>query len=185
MFFTQEILTTIEKINSRPILNERDRIVLSFLIYNINPGHQNLILEAYDFFQKNPHMYDGTTGDEEAWVNIWEPRSLLHDYDYINYGGTFKGRLYCDLMFRDLSYKYRVNSKYGGLQFYILRWGGMYFQIKNKLKKQSKKVPEYKLNKIKRGYSKKDLIIEILGYVLIIPFLFCFSGAIINNFKKK
>ena len=179
---TEIVKQTYEKLAKKPDeFTERDRIVLSFPVFNIPKHIQNDILEAYDHYQLKPNEFDGTTGAEEQWVSLYEPSSMRHDLDYQTFGGTYKGRLYADLKFLYYKTLYRSGSLWSNIQYYAVRWGGNLFQILNYYKGNVSMHNE--LVSLKRTKTQK--VIEILGYVTVLPFLLCFVGAIVFEIKHK
>lgn len=184
--FTDNVVNTLEKLSeSTTSFDERDRLILSFPIYDVPLALQNDILDAYDYYIENPSFYDGTTGSSEQWASIYEPASMRHDLDYQTYGGTFKGRLYSDLKFLDIKKRYKVSALWRNIQYYAVRWGGYFFQFTNWVKGNTNVVPLDKqfISPIKRNSTQK--VIEILGIVTIVPFVFFFLGAMVMQMKHK
>ena len=160
-------------------MTERDRLIVSFIVFNIPSDVEVDILEAYDFYLLYPDLFDGSTGSEESWVTKYEPAPLRHDRDYNLYGGTHKGRLYSDLKFKRYKKLWRASTLWANIQYYAVRWGGRYFQIKNH-KRGSNTLPSLvELNKYKRKWY--ELLIEYLGIISIFPFLLFFIGAWVTD----
>lgn len=185
MIFTKNVTETIGNlaIGNEPF-NERDRLVLSFPIYDIPSVIQDDILEAYDYYVENPDKYDGTTGADEQWASIFEPASMRHDLDYQTMGGTFYGRLYSDLKFLDIKKRYKVSSIWRYTQYYAVRWGGYLFQLTNWAKGNTMDIPfEKQFIAPKRTLTQK--LVEWAGMITVLPFMICFVGAIVMHIKHK
>ncbi|BAV39138.1 hypothetical protein BPT24_016 [Tenacibaculum phage pT24] len=164
--------------------DERKRIILSFQVFNIPESIQTDILNAYDYFKLHPEQFDGSTGSPESWVSLYEPPSMVHDLDYITYGGTYEGRLYADLKFLNYKKRYMTSSIWRNIQYFAVRWGGFYYQIKNRRKGNTKKAPSVNLPfRNKRTFV--QLLVESLGIITIIPFLIFFIGAWIIDLNTK
>ncbi len=183
---TEQVKESFQKLSENPSsFDERDRLVLSFMVYNIPSSIQDDILDAYDYYQLNPSQYDGTTGAKENWVTKYEPSSMRHDLDYQTYGGTYKGRLYADLKFLDYKTRYEASSIWRNLQYYAVRWGGFVFQFKNWLKGNVTEVPLDKVFLAPLKRTNKQLIIEWVGIITVIPILICVVGAIAMDIKHQ
>lgn len=185
MVFTKNVMETLSNLSmgSAPF-DERDRLVLSFPIYDIPSVIQDDILEAYDYYLDNPEKYDGTTGAEEQWSSIFEPASMRHDLDYQTLGGTFEGRLYADLKFLDIKKRYKVSSMWRNIQYYAVRWGGYLFQFTNWVKGNTVEIP-FNKQFIAPKRTTVQKIVEWVGIATVIPFSIFFLGAIVMHMKHK
>lgn len=183
---TDQVKESFNKLSENPhLFDERDRLILSFMVYNIPQCIQDDILEAYDFYQLNPNLFDGTTGAKENWVSIYEPPSMRHDLDYQTYGGTYKGRLYADLKFLDYKTRYETSAIWRNTQYYVVRLGGFLFQFTNWVKGNTKEVPTEKLMLAPLKRTKTQLIIEWLGIITIVPIALFVIGALVMDIKHK
>lgn len=185
-YFTEQVQTSLRKLNENySQFDERDRLILSFPIFNVPSAFQNDILEAYDHYQDNPDKFDGSTGTNEQWATLYEPAPMRHDRDYQLYGGTYQGRLYADLKFLKIKNLYKTSIIWRNIQYFAVRWGGFYFQFKNWVKGNTEIVSEENLKLIGDGRSKIQTIVEWVGIILIVPILFFLLGACVMDFKHK
>lgn len=183
---TNTVTETFERLAENPSsFTERDRLIVSFVVYDIPTPIQTDILEAYDYYQENPTLFDGSTGAKENWVSKYEPPSMRHDLDYQTYGGTYKGRLYADLKFLDYKKRYQTSAIWRNIQYYAVRWGGFYFQLTNWVKGNTKELPFEKEVLINNKRTTIQQIIEWVGILTIVPFVIFFLGAIAMDFKHK
>ncbi len=54
------------------------------IVYDFNFNKPERYLEAWKYFDKNKHKYDGTTIAQDRWLmKGLEPQSLRHDYEWI------------------------------------------------------------------------------------------------------
>lgn len=186
VYFTDDVKKSLSKLNTTyNSFDERDRLILSFPIFDIPMDFQKDILEAYDYYKSKPKEFDGSTGAKEQWSTIYEPAPMRHDRDYQLYGGTYKGRLYSDLKFLKIKKMYKTSSIWRNAQYFAVRWGGFYFQFKNWIKGNTLDVPLNKKILIPTNRSTIQSVIEWIGIILVIPLLIFFIGAIVMDFKHK
>ncbi len=121
MHFQKEKMLEIRHIEPREI----DRIIASFEVFDVPNDLQELIIESCNALNNGEFSFDGTTGDVELWVTVYEPASLVHDYLW----ATGRGGLIADRIFRRIMKVYAVHPIVYSARYLAVRsaWSCYYY----------------------------------------------------------